>query len=111
MKNVLASEMEAEIDSQCTIFQTSDYLWKIGTETEKQQPDISVAAERSSACGVTNRMSKQQLYRAISVIFYWVRDHTKKAHYHIFWKPGEGNLAGYFTKKHLLSHHIVMSPV
>ena len=38
--------------------------------------------------------------------FYWVKDRVKQGQFKIYWEPGRNKKADYFTKHHLLDHHI-----
>ena len=40
--------------------------------------------------------------------FYWIRDRVRQGHFLISWRKGADNLADYFTKHHLPSHHRLM---
>ena len=41
---------------------------------------------------------------------YWVRDRIRQNNFHIWWKEGNKNLAGYITKHHLIWNHRTMRP-
>jgi hypothetical protein len=43
--------------------------------------------------------------------FYWVRNWQQQGHFNIFWAPGSGNLANYFTKHFPSRHHQAMRPI
>ena len=43
--------------------------------------------------------------------FFWIIDRVKQGQFKIYWRPGKLNLADYFTKHHLTSHHRKMRPV
>jgi hypothetical protein len=37
--------------------------------------------------------------------FYWVRDRVRQGHFRVHWRPGDENLADYFTNYHAPAHH------
>ena len=43
--------------------------------------------------------------------FYWLRNRTKQGHFHIYWEPGQHNLADLPTKHHPSSHHQQLRPI
>jgi hypothetical protein len=53
----------------------------------------------------------QQQSRAIDMHFYWVHDRVKQGHFHIYWGPGQFNLADYYMKHHSAAHHQRMRPM
>ena len=40
--------------------------------------------------------------------FYWLIDRMKQKQFHIYWKPGNTNLANYVSKHHPGKHHIAV---
>ena len=43
--------------------------------------------------------------------FYWLRDSTQQGQFHIYWEPGQHNLADLPTKHHPGSHHRRLRPI
>ena len=43
--------------------------------------------------------------------FHWIRVWVQQDQFQVIWKPGEENLADYFTKHHNLAHHQKMRPL
>ena len=37
--------------------------------------------------------------------FHWLRDREAQGQFNIYWRPGNTNLADYFTKHHAPAHH------
>ena len=67
--------------------------------------------DNSTVEGITNAIIKQKSTKAMDMRFYWVNDIIHQGHYNVFWKPGENNLAYYFTKHPAPHHHFRMLPV
>ena len=74
------------------------------------QPPTPVEIDNTAENIIVNGTSKQKRYRAIDMIFYWVRDRIQKNHFHVFWEEGNKNLAEYVTKHHPIWHHRSMIP-
>jgi hypothetical protein len=74
------------------------------------QPATPMQVDNSTANGILNGTVKQQRSRAIDIRFYWMKDCTQQGQFNVFWAPGRGNLADYFTKHHSPAHHRLMRP-
>jgi predicted transposase YdaD len=72
------------------------------------QPATPIQMDNLTACGITNDTIKQQRSQAINMRFYWVRDRVQQGQFHIYWGLGKLNLADYYTKHHVATHHQVM---
>ena len=64
-----------------------------------QQLPAPLAMENIAAKIIVNVTAKQKRYRAINMIFYWVKYIIRQNNFRIFWEEG-GGLAGYVTKHH-----------
>ena len=42
---------------------------------------------------------------------HWMRDRIKQEQFHLYWKPGQQNLADYPTKHHSGKHHKKVRPI
>jgi hypothetical protein len=108
MKNVLSLVVEAEIGALFDNTKKEVVLRTILEEMRYPQPATLVQTDNSTACGIANSNLRQQRSRAIDMRFYWIRDHVRQGQFHIYWGPGQLNLADYFTKHHSASHHCAM---
>ena len=77
---------------------------------EAEQAPAPAKAGSTAANGIINGAAKQQRSKAIDMRFYWLKDRVEQGQFKIFWEPGGGNWAGYFTKHHPPSHHIKVRP-
>lgn len=111
LNNVMASATEAEVGAlfhnaqdACSLRTTLDFLGH-------PQPATPIQTDNSCAEGIINDTVKQRRSKAIDMRFYWVRDRVRQGQFRIHWKPGQDNLADYFTKHHPASHHRSMRPI
>jgi hypothetical protein len=70
-----------------------------------------VQTDNSTTYGIIHNKVKQVRSKAMDMRFYWVGDIVKQGQFPVYWAPGTGNLANYFTKKHSPNHHQRMRPV
>jgi hypothetical protein len=100
MKPVLSNASEAEIGALFDNCKKATILRTTLAEMGWPQPATPVQTDNSTACSIANDNIKLQRSHAMDMRFYWVHDHSKQGHFHIFWKPGTTNFADYFTKHH-----------
>jgi hypothetical protein len=106
MKNVLASEAEAEVaacfhnvQDACPIRQALETLGH-------PQPPTPIQTDNSTAEGILNNSIKQKRSQAIDMRYYWLQDRIQQQQFLVHWKSGSTNYADYFTKHHPAKHHI-----
>jgi hypothetical protein len=64
------------------------------------QPATPIATDNSTSSGIMNRTVKHQCSKTMDMRFYWVQDRVDQEQFIVYWAPGHGNLADYFTKHH-----------
>ena len=111
LKNVMASSMEAELGGLFLNGQEAVYLRTILNELGHPQPPTPMVTDNSAANSIVNDIGKQKRSRAIDMRFYWVKDRIKQGQFNVYWKPGQQNLADYYTKHFPASHHRNMRPI
>jgi hypothetical protein len=95
LKHIMSSEAEAEIGSvflnakEATILRTT-----LEEEMGHSQPPTQLQTDNTTAMGNSNDTTKHRYTRAMDMRFYWV--------------PGFQNVADYFTKHNLSTHHKIM---
>ena len=67
--------------------------------------------DNMSATQILKNEVSQKRSKAMDMRYYWLRDRAKQQQFHMHWKKGTQNLADYFTKHHLPSHHKKMRPM
>ena len=80
-------------------------------ELDHPRTPTPMFANNSTANGIMNATITQNCSKAIDMRFYWLRDRVKQGQFHIYWAPGSVNLADYFTKHHIPSHHLRIRPL
>jgi hypothetical protein len=63
-------------------------------------PATLVQTNNTTAFGIVHTTVKQVRSKVMDMRFYWVRDRVKQGQFNVYWAPGAGNLADYFSKKH-----------
>ena len=74
MRNVMASAMKVEPGGLFENGQKATYMRTALAEMGHLQPPTPVATDNTEADSIVNRAAKQNIYRAIDMRFYWVRD-------------------------------------
>jgi hypothetical protein len=108
MQHFMSSAAEAEFGALFHNCKDAEMLRTILIAMGHPQPATPVQTDNACASGIANDTVKQKRSRAMDMRFYWVRDRVRQDHFHIFWAPGDINIADYYTK-HLLRHIIVLS--
>jgi hypothetical protein len=74
------------------------------------QPHTPLQTHNKTSAGIINSEDKQQKSKTMDMRFYWLKDHEAQDQFCIYWKPGIGNKADYFTKHHPAKHHQAFRP-
>ena len=82
------------------------YLRQILEEMEHPQPKTPIQTDNTTAEGVINNKIQPKCTKAMDMQFHWLRDRKTRGQFKIYWRPGGMNLADYFTKHHLPTHHV-----
>jgi hypothetical protein len=75
-----------------------------------EELQVSRVRDNSTAYGIATGTVKQKRSKAIDMRFYWLCDRVRQKQFYIYWCPGAGNKADYFTKHHPTAHHRAMRP-
>ena len=111
LKNVMSSAAEVEIASAFINCQDAIPIRNTLIELNHPQPPTPVQVDNTTAAGFINKEIKQKRTKSIDMRFYWLQDREAQNQFNICWKPGEGNLANYFTKHFAPSYHSKVRPV
>ena len=76
------------------------------------QPPTLIRMDNKTECCILDDTMKQKCSKAIDMRFHWLKD-TIKNHkqLNLKWASGTENLADYFSKHHLGSHHRRVRPI
>jgi hypothetical protein len=106
LRPVMASAAEAETAALFHNGQEGAAIRNILEEMGFPQPGPTpIQCDNTVATGLANDTVKAKRTKAMDMRFYWIKDRVKQGHFRIYWKPGDTNLADYFTKHHPPSHH------
>jgi hypothetical protein len=105
MRNVMASAAEAEMGALFINTKEGVSLQTALLKMGHPQPTTPVQTDNSTAFGIVQNTVKQVRSKTMDMRFYWVRDRVRQGQYNVYWAPGSGNLADYFSKKHSPVHH------
>jgi hypothetical protein len=59
------------------------------------QPPTPLKTDNSTAHGILTSLVKQKRSKAFDMRFYWLKDRINQKQFHVYWKPGNENLADY----------------
>jgi hypothetical protein len=72
------------------------------------QAPTKIICDNQCAVNIANQKVKQRRSKAIDMRYHWIRDRITQNHFVVTWKPGESNLADFFTKVHPVKHFMSM---
>ena len=105
LKLVAASAAESKIGGLFCDAQDVTMMRLTLTEMGWPHPPTDACVDNSTACGAAKSTTKKQRSRAMNVRHFWTADQVNERNIRVLWAPGLENLADYFTKHHLASHH------
>ncbi len=66
---------------------------------------MPIQMDNSTALALLTNKILPKALKAMDMIIHWLRCCKAQGQYRYYWRPGTQNLADYFTKHHLASHH------
>ena len=105
LRNVMASAAEVELGALFYNGQEAIPLRHALIEMGHPQPPTPVATDNTTALGLVTSSIKQRRSKAMDMRFHWMQDRVQQRHFLVYWAPGAENMADYFSKHHLASHH------
>ena len=72
------------------------------------QPSAPIKTDNSTGNDIANKPVFPRKTRSMDMKFYWIRDRVTQKQFIIYWKPGNDNLADYFSKHHPPTHNKYM---
>jgi hypothetical protein len=114
---VVASVGEAEYAALFKVAQICESIRSTCSDIGYPQHPTTLICNNTCAVGIANDTTcKTKRLKAIDMRFHWVRDRVRMGHFVVAWRPGNDNLADFFTKplavyKHVACRHLyVQSP-
>ncbi len=106
IKAVMSLAAEAELGALFVNAKEAVYLRQILIEMGHPQPKTPIQTDNTTAEGVINNIIQPKRTKAMDMRFHWLRDREAQGQFNIYWRPGNTNLADYFTKHHAPAHHV-----
>jgi hypothetical protein len=95
---VCQAVMEAEYAACFTNGQTAVRLRTILEAMGYPQPATPLQCDNQCAVGIANDTLTSRKSKSIDMNYHWIRDRVRQRQFNVYWRPGEGNLADFFTK-------------
>jgi hypothetical protein len=106
IKHMMSSAAEAElgalfINAKEAIYIRRSMLQEMGHD----QPRTPIQTDNLTAEGVINNKIQPKRTKAMDTRFYWLRCQEAQNQFRFYWRPEGQNLADYWKKHHLATHH------
>mmetsp|Transcript_6798 Transcript_6798/g.12795 ORF Transcript_6798/g.12795 Transcript_6798/m.12795 type:complete len:338 (-) Transcript_6798:2268-3281(-) len=108
LRQVVAAASEAELGAAFLNAQKAVPIRQALHDMGHPQPPTPLKTNNSTAHGILTSLVKQKRSKAFDMRFYWLKDRIAQQQFHVYWKPGNQNLADYITKHHPPAHHKIM---
>jgi hypothetical protein len=72
------------------------------------QKSTTIICDNECAVGIANDSFTQKRSKTIDMRYHWIRDQVKLKNFKVDWRPGNENLADFFTKAHPVNYHLKM---
>ena len=96
--SVVASAAEAEYAALFMLAQEGEYLRRVLDNMGYPQTPTLILCDNQCAVGLATNTVKAKRTKSIDMRYHWIRDRVEQGHFKVTWRPGEHNLAGFFTK-------------
>jgi hypothetical protein len=105
IKTVMSSAAEAELGALFLNAKEAVYIRKILNEMKHTQPPTPIQTDNSTAEGVINNKVQPKRIKSMDMRIHWLLCRGAQSQFRFYWRPGQTNLADYFTKHHSPAHH------
>ena len=105
LRNALASTIKAELAALFHNGQEVAVIRITLMEMGHRQLLTPIKTDNSTTNSIANKSVIPRKTRSMDMRFYWIRDRVTQKQFIIYWKPGNDNLADYFSKHHPPTHH------
>jgi hypothetical protein len=106
IKSVMSSVAEAELGALYINAKEAVYIRQILIKMGHPQPKTPIQTGNLMGEGVITNKIQPKGTKAMDMRFHWLQDCEAQGQFRIYWRPGNDNLADYFTKHHSPAHHI-----
>jgi hypothetical protein len=105
---ILASVGEAEYAALFKTAQLCENIRSICLDMGYSQQPTTIVCDNTCAVSIATDTCKLKRLKAIDMRFHWIRDRVRQNHFIVAWRPGEDNLADFFTKPLAVYKHLAV---
>jgi hypothetical protein len=105
LKHVVSSVAEAEFGAVFVNAKEGTVTRATLSEMGHKQDATELKTDNSTTYGIINNTVQQKRYKAMDMIFYWVKDRVEQDLFNVGRAPGDTNMGDYFTNHHSPAHH------
>ncbi len=110
IRAVMSSTMEAELSALFINVKTTVSMNHTLEELGLPQPPTPMQADNKTTNDLLTNKILTKALKAMDMCFNWLQCHDTQGQFRYYWRLGTQNLADYFTKHHLASHHKASRP-
>jgi hypothetical protein len=111
IRAVMSSAAEAELGALFINAKTAVSMWCTLKEMGHPQTRTPIQTDNLTAHALLTNKILPKALKAMDMQFHWLRCCKAQDQYWFYWRPGKQNLADYWTKHHLASHHKAFWPL
>jgi hypothetical protein len=108
---VMSSAAEAELGALFINAKTAISMRHTLEELGHPQPPTPMQTDDKTAHDLLTNKIMPKALKAMDMRFHWLHCRKAQGQFIYYWRPGTQNLADYFTKHHLASHHKANRPI
>lgn len=105
LRSVVTSATESELYSIYHKRKIAYYFLNILLHLHHNQHPITITTDRKTSHGFINKSIKPKKSKSLHMNFQWLQQEVDISHLITEWKEGSTNIADYFRKHHLATHH------
>jgi hypothetical protein len=107
---VMSSAAEAELGALFINAKTAISMRHTLKELGHPQPPTPMQTDNKTAKDLLTNKIMPKALKVMDMRFHWLQCGNAQGQFRYYWRPGTQNLADYFTKHHLASHHKANRP-
>jgi hypothetical protein len=110
IRAVMSSAAEADLGALFINAKTAISMHHTLKELGHPQPPTPMQTDNKTAHDLLTNKFMPKVLKVMDMHFHWLRCCKAQGQFRYYWRPGTQNLADYFTKHHLASHHKANRP-
>ena len=108
ISTVVASATETEYAALFITGQAATCVVNTLADLGYPQGPVEIFCDNKCAVGIAHNTLNLKRAKTIDMRYHWIRDQVKQRKFTVTRKPGNLNLADFFTKAHPVHHHVTM---